>query len=719
MLARSGRLGRSIASAVLVAAGAILLFFGVLALWAYDTLFTADRFAGSVVEAVERESVRTEIGRLIADQAISQRSDLIAVRPLLETVVDTVLGSIQFQRILTVATRDLHHVLFATDHHSILLDLSDVMTLVVGGLRAFDPDLAARVPSNLEAGLIAFSEQNYATDLVRVAEDVKHLAFLLPALALIAFAGSVALSPNRRRALTSIGIVLGAGAVIVLVGLDLARHMVGGQFDSPDRARAVEAVFEVFTTSLVSWLWVIAMIGVALAAAASTSVSVTDTRTRLAGLRRLATTTPTSTWGRLAYAAGAVLVGILIVLVPHLALVAAARAAGLLAIYLGGSELLRLTGLASAMEAGPGRPGDRRTSPVRFSPHPLAGAFLSVALMVGGLVVWLNRDAFRSDSIVQAAEIERCNGHEQLCARTLPDIAFAATHNSMSAAREPGWYFASHDGGILAQLQAGVRGFLIDTHYGYAGSSGVSTDLSNPAQRAQIESTLDPAMIDAANRLSDRRSGVRAGTKREVFLCHGFCELGATPLDRALRQIHDFLKANPHEVVILFFEDYVTPQDTEDSFTRSRLIDYVYTYTPGSPWPTLREMIERDERVLVLSENVGDKPKPAWYHDGFALAQETPFSFKTPEDFNCLPNRGHAENPLFQINHWVEKLPPVPNDAVIVNAYDLLLARARQCQQLRSRVPNIVAINFYEIGDLLRVVDALNGVESSPDRSVR
>jgi hypothetical protein len=288
----------------------------------------------------------------------------------------------------------------------------------------------------------------------------------------------------------------------------------------------------------------------------------------------------------------------------------------------------------------------------------------------------------------------------------------------MSAAREPGWYFASHDGGIPVQIQTGIRGFLIDTHYGFEGRNGVATDLSNPQQRAQIESALDPAMIDAANRLTSRRSGVQPGTKREVYLCHGFCELGATRLDTALGQVHDFLKENPHEVIILFFEDYVSPEDTEAAFVRSRLIDYVYTHTPDAPWPTLEEMIQRDQRVLVLSENVGDKPAPAWYHDGFSLAQETPFTFKQVADFNCLPNRGHPENPLFQINHWIEKMPPIPGDSAIVNTFDLLLARGQKCWDERGRMPNIVAVNFYEIGDLLRVVDKLNGVadENGDDR---
>jgi hypothetical protein len=287
----------------------------------------------------------------------------------------------------------------------------------------------------------------------------------------------------------------------------------------------------------------------------------------------------------------------------------------------------------------------------------------------------------------------------------------------MSAAREPGWFFASHDGTIPAQLRAGIRALLIDAHYGYAGSSGVSTDLSNSAVRAKVEATLDPEMVAAAQRILSRRTGVPSGAKTEVFLCHGFCELGATPLDRTLGQVRDFLEEHPHEVVILFIEDYVAPADIEAAFVRSRLVDYVYTYRPEDGFPTLRTMIERGERVVVLSENLGSQPHPEWYHDGFALAQETPFSFKTAADFSCAPSRGRPDSPLFQLNHWLEKLTPAPSDSAAVNAYPLLLARARQCQRERGRVPNIVAVNFYGAGAVIDVVNTLNGVAAERKRA--
>lgn len=52
---------------------------------------------------------------------------------------------------------------------------------------------------------------------------------------------------------------------------------------------------------------------------------------------------------------------------------------------------------------------------------------------------------------------------------------------------------------------------------------------------------------------------------------------------------------------------------------------------------------------------------------------------------------------------------PLPSNAVKVNAYATLLARARACQRIRHHLPDLVAVDFYKRGDLFRVVDTLNG----------
>jgi len=40
----------------------------------------------------------------------------------------------------------------------------------------------------------------------------------------------------------------------------------------------------------------------------------------------------------------------------------------------------------------------------------------------------------------------------------------------------------------------------------------------------------------------------------------------------------------------------------------------------------------------------------------------------------------------------------------------VLLARARKCAKERGHIPNIIAVDFWQSGDLIAVVDELNGV---------
>ena len=57
------------------------------------------------------------------------------------------------------------------------------------------------------------------------------------------------------------------------------------------------------------------------------------------------------------------------------------------------------------------------------------------------------------------------------------------------------------------------------------------------------------------------RLGFEGQGERGMYLCHTFCELGATPLDSVLDDIRAFLVANPGAVSSSINQDYVTPED--------------------------------------------------------------------------------------------------------------------------------------------------------------
>ena len=133
--------------------------------------------------------------------------------------------------------------------------------------------------------------------------------------------------------------------------------------------------------------------------------------------------------------------------------------------------------------------------------------------------------------------------------------------------------------------------------------------------------------------------------------------------------------AEPDEVVVLIIEDYVTPEDLAKAFDAAGLTGMVFPGPAPEQWPTLRTLIESNQRLIVFIES-GTPGVHVADADGGGM-QETPYTFKTPEEFSCKPNRGGTTGSLFLINNWIETTPtPKPSNAEIVNTYDVLLKRA-------------------------------------------
>ena len=62
--------------------------------------------------------------------------------------------------------------------------------------------------------------------------------------------------------------------------------------------------------------------------------------------------------------------------------------------------------------------------------------------------------------------------------------------------------------------------------------------------------------------------------------------------------------------------------------------------------------------------------------------------------------------PLFLLNHWLSpESSQTPADA---NAEEVLLPRAERCAAERGQPVNLVAVDYYDTGDLFEVVDTLN-----------
>jgi hypothetical protein len=183
------------------------------------------------------------------------------------------------------------------------------------------------------------------------------------------------------------------------------------------------------------------------------------------------------------------------------------------------------------------------------------------------------------------------------------------------------------------------------------------------------------------------------------------------------------MAAHPDEFLVIVIEDYVSPEDTAAAFERTGLLHYAYTPTPAEVPPTLGELIERDKRLMILAEHDNGGGKYAWYEPAFDLIQETPYTFKTVDDItgprSCRENRGDPDNPLFQINNWIEKVPRNPGLQGEINSLDVLGERAETCSRVRGMDPNVIAVDYYNEGDVIGVAKELNGIPEDEEPEVR
>jgi hypothetical protein len=706
----SGNRVRRRISIVLACVGAVIVLGGGLVAYAGHVLSNSRQFATRATSALGDGSMRALIARRVTAEIVAARSELIAVRPLIESAVDAVVRSAPFQSVFEGAVYDLHRSVFSSGNDTFTLRLADVAVLAETSVRAFAPSIAAKLPAQAgnTVATIASGDFKQVSDVARATNRARDAGVWLLVGGAIVMLISIAVAAERVAAVRRAGLGLVVIGLLVVVLYTVARPIVLARFASGDSRTAAGVVWDAFLSDLRVWALLSAAAGGLLAACASVFLA---QRGEAGGelLRRAFAGAESGSGAAALVALGLIAVGALAIVAPSTIVSVITVIAGAVLLYAGVRRLmlLALTIDVRALVR-------RRSQAFRAGRSRLAVVrVIVVAVLLAGVAVGVASLTHGEPAL--AHPISSCNGYEQLCDRPLNDVVFPATHNSMASATDSGWLFPSQDGGISAQLEAGIRGLLIDTHYGYKASRGIATELT--AQTKTLATVVDkvgPEFLASVERLRGS-IGFNHSSKRSVYLCHAFCEVGATPAVDALREIRDFLVRHPDQVVILSVEDDVSPQDTEAVFRDSGLLGLAYSdpTRPSGPWPTLRELIEQDRRVIVFAEN--KTGGIGWYRPQFELMQETPFHFRSVKEIedpaSCRPNRGGTGKPLFLLNNWVDTTPaPRPANAASVNAYQALLARARRCEAARHRIPNLVAVDFYKRGDVLRVAAALNGL---------
>ena len=197
-----------------------------------------------------------------------------------------------------------------------------------------------------------------------------------------------------------------------------------------------------------------------------------------------------------------------------------------------------------------------------------------------------------------------------------------------------------------------------------------------------------------------------------LYLCHELCELGATDWPKVMGQVKTWMDRHPREVVTFFVQDVVKPDDVAKMLGDVGLLDTLYTPpAKGQDWASLGQMISSGKRLVWLQENEGGGSSYPWMLDGPQWSQDTEYTNPSVSSFSCAIKRGEPDNPIFLMNHWLSGFGSLQADAKKVNARSVLLPLAQKCEKERGQIPNYVAVNYVNLGDLKSVVQTLNGLD--------
>ncbi len=699
-------------SVACIVAGTLALLAALPLAYLDRNVFEARGFADNAAATLQDSAVRAQISGDLTRAIVSARPQAVSAQPVLRSAIDAVLQSAQAAALVRSAAAETHKAVFSQTQGSVVIDLANLAIVAIGYVDTRNPGLAKQLEAPREVAL-KLADRTLTVRAVRLAETVRVLVLILPLAAIALYMAGLFVDPDRRRAALDVGTSLFLVGVVSFAGYLIAGGLLLAGTDGAQRD-AVAGIWRAFMRDFIGWCALTALAGVIVAAAAASVTRELDPARLPAFLWGRITQRPDATWKLVVGAFGLIVAGIAIIGDPSGAVRLAASISGAWLVFAGVVTLLRLlVGPAPAA----GTELRARALVRRLAPALVAAIAIALA---GGVLVGTTLES-RAKSEPKVASSPGCNGAVALCDRRLDEVTFPATHNAEASA-QAGFLNPNHGIDILSQLDLGVRGLLIDAYLGQRNDQGtVRTDLAPKAVDA-VEAQIGAEGLAAAHRLAGSVAFGPVSGDKQLYLCHVLCELGALDAVKTFRDIRDWLDRHPREVLMIIIEDAAPAAEIKRGLEEGGLAEVADAtpVRPGTPLPTLGQIVAGGRRVWIAAEERGDPT--GWYRRAQDLFQETPFAFASTAQLeapsSCRPNRGGTAPPLFLVNHWVENYPPRPADASVVNRKAFILERARECARIRERTPTLLAVDFVERGDLIGAVEQLNGVAEKPASGV-
>ncbi|POS85313.1 hypothetical protein EPUL_003329, partial [Erysiphe pulchra] len=276
--------------------------------------------------------------------------------------------------------------------------------------------------------------------------------------------------------------------------------------------------------------------------------------------------------------------------------------------------------------------------------------------------------------LLRLVKSQPCNGNEALCSRKYSDVTQVGTHDSAFVGELP---TQNQIRSVDEQLVSGIRFLQAQTH---------------------------------------TKNGA-------IQMCHTACQLeDAGTLVSYLSTIKSFMDMNPNEVITLLLTngDRAPAAMFGTAMDSSGLSKYAYVPPKQlaiNEWPTLKELITANSRLVMFLDYGADTAKVPYMLDEFKYFFETAFDTTDANFSSCALDRPGGSNDQL-VNHFLDVklfggiVVPDRNSSPRTNAATgpgSIGAQSDLCKQTWGRKPNMILIDYFGYGDALAAQNTLNG----------
>jgi hypothetical protein len=260
--------GRASLSILLLITGLVVLTIGTLCLFVKRNILDPDRLAAHAVATLNENEIKDFVAQKTANAAIAQAPDLADSREEIQNATKAVTGSDAFETVVTKAIVTANHALLDNGNDDTIMQLQNLGSVVRNQLAESNPELAARIPDDLDAQIADLGRSHGLTNVLQAIEKIKFLGLILPPIALALLIASIFAGADRMAALMRLGIGLmiwGAASFVVLL---LAKPAAVNRAPEGIQRDAASAAWDEIVGALGTWYVITAVIGIALAAVA-------------------------------------------------------------------------------------------------------------------------------------------------------------------------------------------------------------------------------------------------------------------------------------------------------------------------------------------------------------------------------------------------------------------------------------------------------------------